>query len=143
MKDKNKLTILLLSTWWYKTHESVINTCFCHLQTAGDDREAETKLVMLLDVSHFEFIKVLRQHRQMSKPHTLLFCDVYFYYRILQQCLVFVQSFSLYNRYICKRIKYSALVLSDLILNSCYGLVEKLLMPISWLRSSCWVHYPA
>lgn len=40
---------------------------FFFFQTAGDDREAETKLVMLLDVSHFEFIKVLRQHRQMSK----------------------------------------------------------------------------
>ncbi|BFY98347.1 hypothetical protein BsWGS_01387 [Bradybaena similaris] len=42
------------------------------LKTAGDDREAETKLVMLLDVSHFEFIKVLRQHRQMILYCTLL-----------------------------------------------------------------------
>ncbi|KAI8793415.1 U5 small nuclear ribonucleoprotein 200 kDa helicase [Biomphalaria glabrata] len=42
------------------------------LKTAGDDREAENKLVMLLDVSHFEFIKVLRQNRQMILYCTLL-----------------------------------------------------------------------
>jgi len=36
-------------------------------QTAGDDRECENKLVMLLGVTQFEFIKVLRQYRQMSE----------------------------------------------------------------------------
>ena len=35
-------------------------------QTAGDDREAENQLVMLLGFSTFDFIKVLRQYRQMS-----------------------------------------------------------------------------
>jgi len=42
------------------------------LKTASDDRETETKLVILLDVSHFEFIKVLRQHRNMILYCTLL-----------------------------------------------------------------------
>lgn len=41
------------------------------LKTAGDDRECENKLVMLLGVTQFEFIKVLRQHRQM-----ILFCTL-------------------------------------------------------------------
>lgn len=42
------------------------------LKNAADDRETETKLVILLDVSHFEFIKVLRQHRNMILYCTLL-----------------------------------------------------------------------
>lgn len=37
------------------------------LQSASDDREAENQLVMLLGFDMFDFIKVLRQHRQMSK----------------------------------------------------------------------------
>ncbi|XP_076460821.1 U5 small nuclear ribonucleoprotein 200 kDa helicase-like [Babylonia areolata] len=41
------------------------------LKTAGDDRECENKLVMLLGVTQFEFIKVLRQYRQM-----ILFCTL-------------------------------------------------------------------
>ena len=41
------------------------------LKTAADDREAENKLVMLLGVERFEFIKLLRQHRQM-----ILYCTL-------------------------------------------------------------------
>lgn len=41
------------------------------LQSSGDDREAENQLVVLLGFDMFDFIKVLRQHRQMSK---LLVC---------------------------------------------------------------------
>lgn len=36
-------------------------------QSVSDDREAENQLVVLLGFSQFEFIKVLRQHRKMSK----------------------------------------------------------------------------
>ncbi|XP_061184302.1 U5 small nuclear ribonucleoprotein 200 kDa helicase-like isoform X1 [Saccostrea echinata] len=42
------------------------------LKTAGDDREAENQLVMLLGFDMFDFIKVLRQHRQMILYCTLL-----------------------------------------------------------------------
>ncbi|CAI9738835.1 small nuclear ribonucleoprotein 200 kDa helicase-like [Octopus vulgaris] len=42
------------------------------LKNAVDDREAENQLVMLLGVSQFEFIKILRQHRQMVLYCTLL-----------------------------------------------------------------------
>ncbi|XP_064601354.1 U5 small nuclear ribonucleoprotein 200 kDa helicase-like [Liolophura sinensis] len=42
------------------------------LKRAADDREAESQLVMLLGVTQFEFIKVLRQHRQMILYCTLL-----------------------------------------------------------------------
>jgi pre-mRNA-splicing helicase BRR2 len=37
------------------------------LQDSTDDREAETRLVMLLGFDSFDFVKVLRQNRQMSK----------------------------------------------------------------------------
>lgn len=37
-------------------------------QTASDDRECENQLVLLLGFNTFDFIKVLRQHRRMSKP---------------------------------------------------------------------------
>lgn len=37
------------------------------LKEATDDREAENKLVLLLGFTQFDFIRVLRQHRQMSK----------------------------------------------------------------------------
>lgn len=37
------------------------------LQTASDDRECENQLVLLLGFNTFDFIKVLRQHRRMSK----------------------------------------------------------------------------
>lgn len=36
-------------------------------QTASDDRECENQLVLLLGFNTFDFIKVLRQHRRMSK----------------------------------------------------------------------------
>lgn len=42
------------------------------LKTSVDDREAENQLVMLLGVSQFEFIKLLRQHRQMVLYCTML-----------------------------------------------------------------------
>ncbi|XP_067656314.1 U5 small nuclear ribonucleoprotein 200 kDa helicase-like isoform X1 [Haliotis asinina] len=42
------------------------------LKIAGDDRECETQLVILLGVNQFEFIRVLRQHRQMILYCTLL-----------------------------------------------------------------------
>jgi len=41
------------------------------LKEATDDREAENKLVMLLGFTQFDFIKVLRQHRQM-----ILYCSL-------------------------------------------------------------------
>ena len=42
------------------------------LKEATDDREAENKLVILLGFTQFEFIKVLRQYRQMVLYCTLL-----------------------------------------------------------------------
>lgn len=42
------------------------------LNTATDDRDAENQLVLLLGFNQFEFIKVLRQHRQMILYCTLL-----------------------------------------------------------------------
>ena len=40
---------------------------FVHLKEATDDREAENKLVVLLGFNQFDFIRILRQHRQMSE----------------------------------------------------------------------------
>jgi N-terminal helicase PWI domain len=40
---------------------------FLSLQEDTDDREAENKLVVLLGFNQFDFIRILRQHRQMSK----------------------------------------------------------------------------
>ena len=40
---------------------------FYDFQTSGDDREVENQLVMLLGVDAFDFIKLIRQYRQMSK----------------------------------------------------------------------------
>ncbi|KAE8618810.1 hypothetical protein XENTR_v10009514 [Xenopus tropicalis] len=42
------------------------------LKTAGDDRECENQLVLLLGFNTFDFIKVLRQHRMMIMYCTLL-----------------------------------------------------------------------
>eukprot|EP00105_Crassostrea_gigas_P000987 XP_011412986.1 PREDICTED: U5 small nuclear ribonucleoprotein 200 kDa helicase [Crassostrea gigas] len=42
------------------------------LKSASDDREAENQLVMLLGFDMFDFIKVLRQHRQMILYCTML-----------------------------------------------------------------------
>ncbi|XP_062366764.1 U5 small nuclear ribonucleoprotein 200 kDa helicase isoform X2 [Cinclus cinclus] len=42
------------------------------LKTAGDDRECENQLVLLLGFNTFDFIKVLRQHRVMILYCTLL-----------------------------------------------------------------------
>lgn len=42
------------------------------LKTASDDRDAENKLVMLLGFKQFDFIKLLRQNRQMILYCTLL-----------------------------------------------------------------------
>lgn len=39
----------------------------CISQTASDDRECENQLVLLLGFNTFDFIKILRQHRRMSK----------------------------------------------------------------------------
>lgn len=39
----------------------------CIQQTASDDRECENQLVLLLGFNTFDFIKILRQHRRMSK----------------------------------------------------------------------------
>ena len=36
-------------------------------QTASDDRECENQLVLLLGFNTFDFIKILRQHRRMSR----------------------------------------------------------------------------
>uniref|UniRef100_A0A665VDJ5 Activating signal cointegrator 1 complex subunit 3 n=1 Tax=Echeneis naucrates TaxID=173247 RepID=A0A665VDJ5_ECHNA len=48
-------------------------------QTASDDRECENQLVLLLGFNTFDFIKILRQHRRMSKfsvaPRQLLDLD--------------------------------------------------------------------
>lgn len=41
------------------------------LQTASDDRECENQLVLLLGFNTFDFIKILRQHRRMSKSALL------------------------------------------------------------------------
>ncbi|MEE6520153.1 hypothetical protein FKM82_017964 [Ascaphus truei] len=41
------------------------------LKTAGDDRECENQLVLLLGFNTFDFIKVLRQHRMM-----ILYCSL-------------------------------------------------------------------
>lgn len=37
------------------------------LKTASDDREAENQLVLLLGFNQFDFIRILRQHSQMSE----------------------------------------------------------------------------
>jgi len=37
------------------------------VKEATDDREAENKLVVLLGFNQFDFIRVLRQHRQMGE----------------------------------------------------------------------------
>lgn len=37
------------------------------LRDAGDDRDCENQLVLLLGYDCFEFIKILKKHRQMSK----------------------------------------------------------------------------
>lgn len=37
------------------------------LRDAGDDRECENQLVLLLGYDCFDFIKILKKHRQMSK----------------------------------------------------------------------------
>lgn len=42
------------------------------LKTASDDRDAENQLVLLLGFNQFDFIKVLRQHRRMSKFNLIL-----------------------------------------------------------------------
>ncbi|XP_043940140.1 U5 small nuclear ribonucleoprotein 200 kDa helicase isoform X2 [Protopterus annectens] len=42
------------------------------LKTAGDDRECENQLVLLLGFNTFDFIRVLRQHRMMILYCTLL-----------------------------------------------------------------------
>uniref|UniRef100_A0A8C5MLF8 U5 small nuclear ribonucleoprotein 200 kDa helicase n=1 Tax=Leptobrachium leishanense TaxID=445787 RepID=A0A8C5MLF8_9ANUR len=42
------------------------------LKTAGDDRDCENQLVLLLGFNTFDFIKVLRQHRMMILYCTLL-----------------------------------------------------------------------
>lgn len=47
-----------------KTSDSTISL----QQIASDDRECENQLVLLLGFNTFDFIKVLRQHRRMSKP---------------------------------------------------------------------------
>lgn len=41
-------------------------------QDAADDRDCENQLVLLLGFDQFEFIKVLRQHRQLVLYCTLL-----------------------------------------------------------------------
>lgn len=42
------------------------------LQTAADDRDFENRLVLLLGVDCFDFIKILKKHRQMSKAKPLV-----------------------------------------------------------------------
>lgn len=42
------------------------------LKNSGDDREVENQLVMLLGVDAFDFIKIIRQYRQMILYSTLL-----------------------------------------------------------------------
>lgn len=58
-------------------------SCVCNPQTASDDRECENQLVLLLGFNTFDFIKILRQHRRMSKSavwkeaasdHLIFFC---------------------------------------------------------------------
>jgi len=40
------------------------------LRDAGDDRDCENQLVLLLGYDCFDFIKLLKKHRHMSKYHT-------------------------------------------------------------------------
>lgn len=47
---------------------------FVESQTASDDRECENQLVLLLGFNTFDFIKVLRQHRRMSKAVWFKLC---------------------------------------------------------------------
>lgn len=46
------------------------------LRNAGDDRDCENQLVLLLGYDCFEFIKVLKKHRQMSKFKNSNYCNV-------------------------------------------------------------------
>jgi len=49
--------------------EEVLNI----LKTTSDNHELENKLLMLLGFEQFEFIKILRTYRQMSKFKHLFF----------------------------------------------------------------------
>uniref|UniRef100_A0A183EZA9 Helicase_PWI domain-containing protein n=1 Tax=Gongylonema pulchrum TaxID=637853 RepID=A0A183EZA9_9BILA len=49
-----------------------VNEVLQVLKEASDDRDCENQLVLLLGFDQFEFIKVLRQHRQMILYCTLL-----------------------------------------------------------------------
>lgn len=49
------------------------------LQNALDDRDFENRLVLLLGLDCFDFIKILKKHRQMSKSK-FLFGEMSFYF---------------------------------------------------------------
>lgn len=61
---KVSLSLIFIFGFLYKS--SCLSYNFM-LQTASDDRECENQLVLLLGFNTFDFIKVLRQHRRMSK----------------------------------------------------------------------------
>jgi pre-mRNA-splicing helicase BRR2 len=64
-----------IDEFWLQRHLSKIFTdakikaeeVFNILKTASDNHELENKLIILLGYEQFEFIKILRTHRQMSK----------------------------------------------------------------------------
>lgn len=45
------------------------------LGDAGDDRDCENQLVLLLGYSCFDFIKLLKKHRQMSEYFLSSLCE--------------------------------------------------------------------
>ncbi|KAK6029208.1 Sec63 domain protein [Ostertagia ostertagi] len=49
-----------------------LEVLFYEFQDSADDRECENKLVLLLGFDHFDFIRILRQHRHMVLYCTLL-----------------------------------------------------------------------
>lgn len=71
----------------------------CTQQTTSDDRECENQLVLLLGFNNFDFIKILRQHRRMSK--SLLNCD---YFAVL--------VWWSYSSFFCHTVQYCTMLAS-------------------------------
>lgn len=79
-------------------------SCLRAAQTASDDRECENQLVLLLGFNTFDFIKILRQHRRMSKSMLLYdtvsiccFLCPFFFWMLLILFLLLSHSSVLYH----------------------------------------------
>ncbi len=59
----------------YPKSNILVKTNFILSQASADDREAENRLVILLGFAQFDFIKTIRQYRQMSESSCTLIFD--------------------------------------------------------------------